>query len=467
LTIEAGTLIKANASALVITRGAKIIAKGTETKPIVFTSTKDKGKRGPGDWAGLVLLGKAPINVPGGETVIEGGLDAVFGKYGGTDPNDNSGIVSYVRIEFAGIAFQQDKEVNSLTIGGVGAGTQIDHVQCSYGGDDAFEWFGGTVNSKYLIAFKTTDDMFDTDFGYNGKNQFLLGVSDPQLADISGSNGFESDNDGQGTTNAPLTDAIFSNVTIAGPKIYSSTINTNFKRGAHIRRASKQDVINSVISGFPSCFRPENLSVDYLLDGSLSLKNIVLDENKLVDSSKNTTLIPKFGLVEAKLKTDNNVSNLATIGFTDALNFNFIPKANSPLLSGADFTAANTFFETTTYKGAFGAKDWTKGWANFDPQNTDYSKPLAVKEIETLNFAKIFPNPVQNQATLELNLSQNTNLTIQLINYAGQIITSQNNDIQEGISQTNLQVSNLQNGIYFIKIISNTGVNSLKLTVNR
>ncbi len=469
LTIEAGTIIKGDASALVITRGAKIIAKGEVNKPIVFTSSKDKGKRKPGDWAGLIILGKAPINVPGGEAVIEGGADATLGKYGGTDPSDNSGILSYVRIEFAGIAFQTDKEVNSLTMGAVGSATQVDHIQTSYGGDDAFEWFGGTVDGKYLIAFKTIDDMFDTDFGYKGKNQFVLGISDPTLADVSGSNGFESDNDGQGTVNEPFTDSKFSNVTLAGPKVFSATFNNNFKRGAHIRRASKQDIMNSVITGFPTCYRPENKTIDYLLNGESIFKNIVFDESKLIDSSKNATLLPKYGDVLTKVTAENTISTLATIGFTDATTFNFLPKAGSPLLNGADFTGADAFFTATSYRGAFGTNDWTKGWANFDPQNADYSKPIgvAVKTIESVSSAKLFPNPTAENVNLEIVLTQNTPMTISINNTIGQVLFSQNVDIQEGASQISLPTANLTTGLYFVEMKTNDGINTLKLQVKK
>lgn len=465
LTIEAGTIIKGKESALIITRGSKIIAKGSASKPIVFTSSKEKGKRNLGDWAGLVILGKAPINVPGGEAVLEGGLDANLGKFGGTDPKDNSGALSYVRIEFAGIAYQTDKEINSLTMAAVGSETQIDHVQCSFGGDDAFEWFGGNVNGKYLIAFKTQDDMFDTDFGYSGKNQFVVGISDPQLADISGSNAFESDNDGQGTVNEPFTDAKFSNVTIAGPKVYATTFNNNFKRGAHIRRASKQDILNSVITGFPTVYRPENKTVDYILDGNSLFKANIFDENKLIDSSKNTTLAPKYAGVETKVKADNTISTLSTIGFTDAAAFNFVPRANSPLLSGANFSDLDTYFEKTTYRGAFGSDDWTKGWANFDPQNTDYSKPLALKQIEALNSLQLYPNPTSDVVNLAISVKESTNMTIQIVNTSGQVLFTQNTDLQEGMNSLNFNTNALSNGIYLLKLAANQGINTVRFQV--
>jgi hypothetical protein len=149
LTIAAGTVIigdRATKGTLIIQRGSKIIAEGTLEKPIVFTSERAVGEREPGDWGGLVLCGKAPINVPGGVNELEGKYG---GFYGGTDANDNSGSLKYVRVEYAGIPINPNEEVNSFTFGGVGSGTKLEYLQASFGLDDSFEWFGGTVNAKY------------------------------------------------------------------------------------------------------------------------------------------------------------------------------------------------------------------------------------------------------------------------------------------------------------------------------
>src|SRR5687767_8991100 len=229
LTIEAGTVIKGSYSgtdvaALIITRGAKIMAQGTSDQPIVFTSASPNPQSG--DWGGVVILGKAAINTSfNGKTglyQVEGGVDNAQGDglAGSGDAvapapvnNDNSGVLSYVRIEFAGYAFQPDKEINSLTMAAVGRGTTIDHIEVAYAKDDAYEWFGGTVDCKYLIAYKTQDDDFDTDNGYSGKVQFGLVFRDSLIADISNSEAFESDNNSGGTTATPKTSAIFSNIT--------------------------------------------------------------------------------------------------------------------------------------------------------------------------------------------------------------------------------------------------------------
>jgi hypothetical protein len=252
LTIEPGTVIygdKASKGALIIEQGAKIIADGTATQPIVFTSALPAGQRSYGDWGGLIICGRAPINVPGGTATIEGGVGSV---YGGSDPNDSSGIIRYVRIEFPGIAFQPNNEINGLTLGGVGSGTIIDYVQVSYAGDDGFEFFGGTVNAKHLISLRSLDDDFDTDFGYSGKIQYAVCLRDPQAADVSASRGFESDNDASGTTNTPKTSPLSSNVTLVGPKVTNAdAVNSNYRRALHLRRNTETSLYNSIVMGWP------------------------------------------------------------------------------------------------------------------------------------------------------------------------------------------------------------------------
>lgn len=274
LTIPAGTIIKGTSTtsqpgaSLIIERGAKIFSNGTASKPVVFTSSKGVGERKPGDWGGIILLGKAGNN-GGNNMKIEGGVDAY---HGGTDNNDNSGIIRYTRIEFAGAAFnssQSNSEINGLTMGSVGSGTQIDHVQVSYSCDDSYEWFGGSVNAKYLVAYHGWDDDFDTDNGFSGTVQFVLGVRNPKIADQSNSNGFESDNNAGGSAIAPYTQARFSNVTLVGPIGQMANFTNNnaggsiswvpgtdasqgpFQAGLHIRRKSHISINNSVVFGYP------------------------------------------------------------------------------------------------------------------------------------------------------------------------------------------------------------------------
>ena len=255
LTIQPGVIVfgeQATKGSLIINRGARIDAQGTAASPIVFTSERAPGARAGGDWGGVIIAGRAALNLAGGEAILEGGTGTTYG--GGATPNDNddSGTLRYVRIEWAGIAFTTNNEINGLTLGAVGRATTIDYVQVAFSGDDAYEPFGGAVNLRHIIATAPVDDMFDGDNGWRGYVQFALGVSNPDIADISGSNGIENDNDANGTASTPLTQPVFSNVTILGPRTQrpTGTINPNFRRGAHIRRNAQSNLFNSVILGF-------------------------------------------------------------------------------------------------------------------------------------------------------------------------------------------------------------------------
>jgi len=241
-------------------------------------------------------LGKAHTNTPGDTQHIEGIVpnpNTLFG--GGANPNDhdNSGELKYVRIEFAGVALSPNNEINGLTFGAVGDGTLIDYVQVSFANDDSFEWFGGTVNCKHLIAFRGLDDDFDTDNGFSGKVQFGMGLRDPQVADVSTSNGFESDNDASGSTNLPQTKAIFCNMTLTAGG--DTTQNPLFGRGAHIRRNSHLYIYNSIIMGYPT---------GLLIDGALTQNNVFADtmvSSNIIackDASKYVTTNPENTTVE-------------------------------------------------------------------------------------------------------------------------------------------------------------------------
>ncbi|MDB5263491.1 MAG: hypothetical protein JWQ14_2774 [Adhaeribacter sp.] len=363
LTIEPGTIIKGGPKAgkgtLIIKRGGKIMAEGTKEKPIVFTSSLPKGSRAPGDWGGIIITGKARHN-QSSDPLIEGGPQA---NYGGTDNADNSGILKYVRIEFAGVALEPEKEINGLTMGSVGSGTQIDYVQVSYGGDDAFEWFGGTVNPKHLIAFKTTDDMFDSDYGFTGKVQYALGISDPALSDLAGaSNGFESDNDNSGSTNQPLTTASFANVTLVGP--ISPASGQKFGQGAHLKKGTSLSMNNTVITGWDKAITIDGVSSEgYATNGSLNAKNIIVSGT--VGKTGSSAFNANAWFTTAAFNNQTKTHAELGLGTTAP----YMPVAGSILLTGGTNVPG---FENTTFRGAFGSTNWAEGWTNFDPQNTDY-----------------------------------------------------------------------------------------------
>jgi len=396
LTIQPGTVImgdKATKSTLTVTRGSKIMAEGTAAKPIIFTSGLAAGARAQGDWGGLILLGSAPINPTGGKAKIEGGLvptstadEEKYIWYGGTNAGDNSGVLKYVRIEFAGIAFTPDNEINGLTMGGVGNGTTISYVQVYRSGDDAFEWFGGTVNCDHLVATNTWDDDFDTDFGFSGHIQFGVAQRTKSTADVSGSNGFESDNDANGSANTPQTRAVFSNMTIVGPIQGRATsgINANFQHGSQIRRNSSLSIHNSIILGFPIGLYIDDTKGDKTSAnaeaGTLKYANNIIagcptelkkstdafdiegwfadNDNEKIDSTQNAKLVDPY-------KFPGAVSSPA--GRPD-----FRLKAGSPAATGANFTGLSGF-QTVTYKGAFDTNnDWTADWTSWDAENNQY-----------------------------------------------------------------------------------------------
>ncbi|MBN2613488.1 MAG: hypothetical protein JXB00_18175, partial [Bacteroidales bacterium] len=251
LNIAAGTVVRGNSGAcLIIERGGKIMAEGTAQAPIIFTSNNAPGERGPNDWAGIIMLGKATNN-KGTDVVIEGGTGATYGAGTGALESDNSGILKYVRIEFAGYDVDGNgNEINGLTMGSVGSGTTIDYVQVSYSGDDAYEWFGGTVNCKHLIAFGTEDDDFDTDYGFRGMIQFALSLRDPNVSETNDdARGFESDNDGSSSFRNPRTSAIFSNVSLFGP-INDLSANLRHAHGLYLRRNTRLKIYNSLVTGY-------------------------------------------------------------------------------------------------------------------------------------------------------------------------------------------------------------------------
>jgi len=385
LTIEPGTIIKGvsgTKGTLIIERGSKILAQGTESKPVVFTSDKPRGQRAYGDWGGLVICGRAPTNKHDngvGIGVAEGGIGS---NYGGNDPADNSGILQYCRIEFSGIPLTAtaNSEINGLTLYSVGSGTTLDHIQVSYSGDDSYEWFGGTVNAKYLVALRGWDDDWDTDNGFSGKVQFFVSLRDPASADQSQSNGFESDNDADGSTLTPYTSAIFVNGSIFGPLGTSSTtINSLYRNAMQLRRGTRLSIYNTVFAGWPNGLYIDGQKGD---SPAQAVANVLQIENCVMAGMTNnytTTYLTDTEAWYSNASRNNQVmSTNDMLQITDPFNLtapNFLPATGSPLLGGASFTntrLTDSFFTPVGYRGAFGTANWTAGWCNFDPQNTDY-----------------------------------------------------------------------------------------------
>jgi hypothetical protein len=287
-----------------------------------------------------------------------------------------------VRIEYAGYAFLPDKEINGLTFGGVGNLTVVDNVQVSYANDDSFEFFGGTVNAKHLISFRTLDDDFDTDNGFSGKIQFGIVLRDSSVADVSSSEAFESDNDANGSNLTPQTSAVFSNMTILGPKAQLKNVGNNkFLAGAQIRRYSAISIFNSLIMGWPTGLLidagkgtptdnniPTNLLVqNTIIAGSVTPVKYTASPSSptgATDATINAWFnTPAYG--NSILTQNTDVELGAPFNYT-APDFN--PATGSPAASGGSFTNGKvaTGFTPVTYKGACAVGDtWWKSWTKF------------------------------------------------------------------------------------------------------
>ncbi|WP_375433824.1 T9SS type A sorting domain-containing protein [uncultured Hymenobacter sp.] len=481
LTIQPGTIIKgdkASKGALIIKQGARIEANGTAAQPIVFTSNEAAGARARGDWGGLILCGRAPVNQAGTPN-IEGGVQAV---YGGTDANDNSGTLRYVRIEYPGIAFQPNSEINGLTLGGVGAGTTIDYVQVSNSGDDSFEWFGGTVNAKHLVAIAATDDDFDTDFGFSGRVQYGLVVRNPNAADVSGSTAFESDNDAAGSTLTPRTAPVFSNITAILPNPIGAT--ANFTRSMHLRRNTSISIFNSVLTGWP-----EGLTLDgsaaqaNATNGALVLKNNVLAgiSNPYTQQTGGTYDVQGFWLNNG----NTTLSNASALGlnadnFVFQQNFspNYLLPAASPLVSGASFTDAKLaggFFDNVVYRGAFGpagTANWAAGWTNFNPNITCYNVPtqtLANKAAkENVQSLSVAPNPTEGAAKLTFELKSASVVTVRVLDITGRIVAVVRDGQKLSIGVQNVELpTSLKAGLYVASVTTGETTQAVRFVVTK
>ena len=389
LTIEPGTKITSNkdsAGVLVIYKGAKMIADGTADNPIVFTSAETTPA--PGDFGGVVLVGQATGNT--NHKVVEGGLDVAFNAFGGTNDADNSGTLRYVRIEYAGKAVNPGDEVNGLSLYAVGSGTLIDYVEVIRGLDDAFEFFGGTVNCKHLIAYNNADDDYDMDDGYRGKIQFALSIRDPKFTDAKGttgdiSNNFEIDNvngsNGLPFATTPITAPVLSNFTAIGPN-NGAGVSTDYGYGMRFRRGSKVVLANSIVLGGQKA----GLSIEsdstasYYKQGTSAFYNSILSSVAKPFQVAGLTVTPAIAdsalIATTTLTTDKSVylANPADVKLGDPFNNtapNLKPAAGSPALTtAAKFDISllgDAFFEKVTYIGALDATtDWTAKWAIFN-----------------------------------------------------------------------------------------------------
>ena len=425
LSIDAGTRIvgdtTALGSALFIMRGAKIDAQGTAALPIVFTSQRSAGNRAPGDWGGLIIVGNARNN-RSGSIIVEGSNGSVVGAdpagvvyTGGTVDTDNSGTLRYVRVEFAGYATLTDAELNSFTFAAVGSGTTLEYLQALAGLDDSYEWFGGTVNGKYLVSYEAGDDHFDTSEGYRGLNQFLIAMqstfltpragagavsADPQGFEVDGCNGggctapAGGNAQSSGADNGLYTMNVFANFTIIGTGGTGITVPAAGGIGMVLRRGTGGYYLNGVVANWPraAISLRDTTSNNRFNADSLIVRNLYFADNGVLAGGANFDPVgTNFGQDAAFAARNSNITVAAATTTTASLftafpasitaatnvtAFDWTPSATAAFATGglASFAAdakiaarAGTFITPTAYRGAAapGGTKWWAGWTNY------------------------------------------------------------------------------------------------------
>ncbi len=485
LHIEAGTVIMGkpgqgeNASVLIIARGAKIYAEGSAENPIIFTVEGDD-VTDPDDlpfdqkglWGGVIILGKATINVAAGENDIEGiPTTEARGLYGGTNDDDTSGILRYVSIRHGGTEIGEGNEINGLTLGGVGRGTIIDHVEVYANKDDGFEWFGGTVSSKYLISAFCGDDAFDMDEGFRGKNQFIFALQHPDYGNRC------AEHDG-----APK-----SNVT-AEPKAYAVTYNATFLGSGKESTNADQDYLlrlrenwggeynNSIFGDYngygikiDDTYSP-NDSKNRLAAGEIVFNNNIwfdIDGYHLSDSVSTRDYIQSYLQDAANGNTEED-PQLGGISRTQDGLLDPRPDAGGPAYQNLKSYPNDGFFEAVDFKGAFGQTNWAEGWTALSHYGalttaiveTEYRSEIAA----SFELSQNFPNPFNPFTTIQFRLPKAAQVKLSIYNTRGQEVAVLINDFrQAGSYSLKWNAENLSSGMYVYRLESGNRVVSRKM----
>jgi hypothetical protein len=378
LTIEPGTFVigmpgSQPPSAIVVTRTGRIVASGTRSRPIILTSSQPFGQRKPGDWGGLILLGRATNNWPTGEGPIEGLPDSPDSRYGGNDDTHDCGALRYVRVEFAGAEFQPNNEVNGITWGSCGTRTVSEYLQVSYGFDDAFEWFGGTNNAKYLVGTYSRDDYFDGQIGWRGKVQHAVALVNRDNAN----RGFEMDNNETNHALLPLGTPKFYNVTLvgAGHLFTQSADEGTGVAGVFLRRGAGGIYNNLLVYNWITAgidFR-DSRTLDNLDSRDLTMDGVILWDNGKSANKANTledqvtaAVLPfvsgQRGQARNVLVADPMLRR--PLEYSDP---DFRPRLGSPVFRANWVQPPDDGFfdQWATWSGAFGDVNWTEEWTNF------------------------------------------------------------------------------------------------------
>lgn len=364
LTVAPGVTVRGKSgSALVVAQGSRLEAAGTKDAPIVFTSSQAEGMRAPGDWGGIVLLGKASTNFQGGVGQAEGLEEDA--AYGGDDPAYSCGTLKWLRVEFAGFELTTDNELNGITFYSCGTGTTVDYIQSHMGQDDGIEMFGGGFDARHIVITGAQDDSIDVDQGFTGKLQYIFIQQDPDV----GNYGFEWSNQDVNLDASPRTTPKVANVTFIG----TGAGNDTKSAGVKLKEGTAGEVYNAVFTqSYNAQIELTDAPTEAQADmGAIKIESTAFFQNSLKDGGATPYTVSEgsaFDLaafVEAAgnnnlVDTDPKLGSMAW-GSPDV-----VPAADSPLL-GAGIAAPG--FEATDYIGAVkdAAGDWTLGWTNYRP----------------------------------------------------------------------------------------------------
>jgi len=363
LTIEPGTRVLgvSGNDFLAVQRGSKIFAEGTANAPIVFTGpfNASNASAGPGNWGGLVINGQAPINICDDsvsfadcEDVGEGGS----GNFGGDLPEDSSGVLKYVRVQFGGFRINDEDELNGIALQAVGSGTVVDYVQVHANEDDGIEFFGGTVNATHLVLTNIKDDSMDWTHGWNGNVQYLL-VKQDQNSASDKDRGIEADNFEDNNDATPRSQPSIANATFIGAPSDNQTTT-----GMVLRRGTGFNMTNVIVTGFERCLDLDSdatfaaAGTPAALSGTATMENTIISCDTNFDEEDGDAFTVQ-SFFEAQ--TGNQVNDPALD--------NIFPTVATPSVEAIDGTKFGAFFDKTNYVGAIKSKAgaWTNGWTEF------------------------------------------------------------------------------------------------------
>jgi uncharacterized membrane protein len=443
LTIQAGTTIKSNeddgaglAPALVIERGAMIMAEGRADAPITFTTvlTPDEMLDPRGNWGGIIILGDAPIAVDGGTSFVEG-LEGI--PYGGNNPDDNSGVMRYVRVWHGGRSIGQDNEINGITLAGVGRGTTIEYCEVALNLDDGFEMFGGTVDLKYCDVLFVGDDAFDVDEGYQGRGQFLFAM----VGADAGNRAHEMDSKTNGDLNStPRSHPQWYNVTLVGSGDANATAdNDQILRlreglggefGNYIVVDGKEDGLRNSDNG------SEVVTSDWATAQAAGYPDYLYwSPNNIINGCFGSQFTDDYGLTA--LDVDPQLASLdgrESGGIIDPR-----PATNGPAYDNVDTVPVDDFFTQTNFKGAFGSHNWLEGFSWLDENGrlgflaTDEG---GIEVPESSRLLGNYPNPFNPSTTIRFELANAGAVKLTVFDVTGRLVNEINaGQMGQGIQQ--------------------------------